>query len=65
MNEARTRAAMLRAYNAWQAAADRGYGPRCNTPGAIGKVDARIRRLKARYEELAVALKKFKPKENA
>lgn len=43
------------AYAAWRRAAERGYGPstRALTPDGMARVDARIRRLQARYEELA------------
>lgn len=40
------------AYRAWRQAAEKGYGERCTTPNAMAKVDARIRRLRAKYERL-------------
>jgi len=53
------------AYRKWIEAADRGYGPalsrgRGMTPGQMDRVDARIRKLHAKYMELAKAAKAAK-----
>lgn len=42
----------------WRKLADKGYGPRCNTPEQMAKVDERIRQAKAKYEELLAKEKK-------
>ena len=41
-----------KAYRQWRKLADAGYGPRTNTPEGMRRVDERIRKAKARYEEL-------------
>jgi len=41
-----------KAYQRYRKLADAGYGPRCNTPDQMRKVDDRIRAAKERYEKL-------------
>ena len=50
------------AYRAWRKAADRGYGDRDNSYSHMQKVDARIRKLKERYESLAMQRKAQNPR---
>ena len=44
------------AYRAWRKAAEKGYG-RTTTKSAMDKIDARIRKLKAKYEQAAKELR--------
>ena len=48
-------------YRAWRMAAESGYGTRHNSPAAMARVDARIRRLKAKYESALEQSKRNPP----
>lgn len=52
-----TREKMVAALRAWRKAADRGYGERDHSRRHMEVVDARIRKLKAKYEALADQVK--------